>query len=136
MDEDSDEMVQETTYAVMALNEFDRIGYLAQIGNAGIYIQNIQLATNGWKNNVFDEEDNQITGEALWGMAVSLPALGDLDLDTVVNSIDFAMFAQAWQTEPGDAQWRSACDIALPRDYVINALDLRAFLDRWMDGAE
>jgi hypothetical protein len=136
MKEDFDEMVQETTYAVMALNEFDRIGYLAQIGNAGIYIQNIQLATNGWKNNVDDDEDNQITGEALWGMAVSLPALGDFDLDTVVNSNDFAIFALAWLTEPGDAHWRSACDMAMPRDYVIDALDLGAFVECWMDGAE
>jgi hypothetical protein len=136
--EEGDEMIQETTYAIMALNEFDRIGFSVEIGYGGIYIQTTQLGTGGWKNYTEDEdeEDNQITGEALWGMGVALPAIGDFNFDTVVNFDDYAIFVLAWRTEPGDAGWKAACDMAMPRDYVIDELDLRVFADHWQNGAE
>jgi beta-lactam-binding protein with PASTA domain len=66
-----DEAVQETVYALMALSEFDRAGYLTAIRDAGVYLQSVQLATDGWKNYVVGgEEENEITGDALRGIAV------------------------------------------------------------------
>jgi beta-lactam-binding protein with PASTA domain len=46
--EEMDEFVQETVYALMALNEFDRDGYLTEIWDAGNYLQSVQLVTGGW----------------------------------------------------------------------------------------
>ncbi|MHC4240344.1 MAG: PASTA domain-containing protein, partial [Planctomycetota bacterium] len=85
LQENLDETVQETVYALIALNEFDRDGYSLEIWEAGTYLQSVQLATGGWKNHVFpeDEEKNELTGEALRGIAV---AIGDVvSAPNVVN---------------------------------------------------
>jgi beta-lactam-binding protein with PASTA domain len=68
-----DEMIQETVYGLMALNEYDRVGYLSEIHGASVHLQNVQLVTSGWKNYyIGGSEDNQITGEALRGIALAI----------------------------------------------------------------
>jgi hypothetical protein len=136
MDEGLDEMIQETTYATLALNEFDRTGYSAELNTAGIYIQTVQLATGGWENTTNDEEDNQITGEALWGMGAALSVFGDVNFDGKVDLDDFTIFALAWLTEPAHAAWNPDCDIAVPRDNVIDALDFGVLVDHWLEGIQ
>jgi hypothetical protein len=74
MDEgDDNETIQETAYAILALNEFERSEYLAAIQKAGDYIASTQLATGGWKNWAGGAENNEVTGEALWGASAANP---------------------------------------------------------------
>jgi hypothetical protein len=56
----------------------------------------------------------------------------DLDLDGDADSADFATLARAWLTEPTDARWNRACDIAFPADNRIDALDLATLADYWL----
>jgi beta-lactam-binding protein with PASTA domain len=74
MTEGVDETIQETVYGLMALNEFDRGTYLTEVLDAGAYLQGMQLGTGGWENftTATEEEENQITGEAIRGIAVAL----------------------------------------------------------------
>jgi len=72
---DSNETIQETAYAVLALNEVDRAAYLSSIVGAADYMAAVQLSTGGWENYPGSGENNEITGEALWGMHVVLPEL-------------------------------------------------------------
>jgi len=49
-----------------------------------------------------------------------------------VHFKDFAIFASAWQSSPGDGNWNPACDISEPSDNVIDILDLAIFTDQWL----
>jgi hypothetical protein len=53
----------------------------------------------------------------------------DLNLDDVVDMTDFAIFAAAWHSTPGDSAWNPDCDFFL--DEVIDYRDLEAFVDAW-----
>jgi hypothetical protein len=53
----------------------------------------------------------------------------DLNLDDVVDMADFAIFAAAWHSTPGDPTWNPDCDFFL--DEVIDYRDLEAFVDAW-----
>jgi parallel beta-helix repeat protein len=64
--------------------------------------------------------------------ADEFPYLGDLNFSGVVNFVDFAVFASAWQTEQGQAQYNPACDISIPPDGYINWHDLDVFADNWL----
>jgi hypothetical protein len=66
---ESNETIQETAYSLLALNELDRSGYLTEIGQAGSYMIVVQLGTGGWENYAASGENNEITGEAMWGIA-------------------------------------------------------------------
>jgi len=70
---DDNEAVQETAYAMLALNEVDRAGYLTKIQGAADYLLSVQLTTNGWEGSARSGENNEVTGEALWGIAVAYP---------------------------------------------------------------
>jgi beta-lactam-binding protein with PASTA domain len=133
--EEGDETLQETVYALMALSEVDRPRYLTEIHRALIYLQTVQLVTGGWKNNTgtATSEDNQITGEALRGIAVAISVLGDFDKDGNVNFVDFAIFASAWLTEPGEAKWNPECDISDLSYDIIDEVDLAEFTKHWLE---
>ena len=70
---DGNETVQETAYAILALNMLDRAGYLSVTQAAADYIESVQLGTGGWENYPSDGENNEVTGEALWGIATAYP---------------------------------------------------------------
>ncbi len=67
------ETIQETAYAILALNEFDRAAYLGCIESAGDYLSDVQLGNGGWKDWALGEENNEITGEALWAANTARP---------------------------------------------------------------
>ena len=69
---DGNETIQETAYSVLALNELNRSLYYNNILGAAQYMQSVQLATGGWENYVGStpDENNEITGEALWAINV------------------------------------------------------------------
>ncbi|WKZ68063.1 MAG: FlgD immunoglobulin-like domain containing protein [Melioribacteraceae bacterium] len=71
--DDANEALQETAYAILALNEIDRANYLTQIEGAANFITSVQLSTGGWENYLTSGENNEITGEALWGLSISFP---------------------------------------------------------------
>ena len=72
--DDANESLQETAYSILALNEIDRSKYIDVIESAADYISSIQLETGGWANSLEEDEYNELTGEALWGMGVAYPA--------------------------------------------------------------
>jgi hypothetical protein len=57
---------------------------------------------------------------------------GDFDNSNDVDLKDFAIFAAAWLSQPGDADWNAACDISIPSDGVIDQIDLSVFCDNWL----
>jgi len=68
---DSNETIQETAYALLALNAAQGAtgrDYSAEIAGAGAYLSLVQLATGGWENYTASGENNEITGEALWAL--------------------------------------------------------------------
>jgi beta-lactam-binding protein with PASTA domain len=137
MEEGMDEEVQETVYGLMALNEFDRAGYLSNINTARLYLQSCQLATGGWENYIGsgEGENNQITGEALRAIGIAA-SLGDFDQDGDVDLNDYALFASAWSTEAADGGWNRDCDISIPADNRVDGRDLSVYVDNWLSGGQ
>jgi hypothetical protein len=76
------ETIQETAYALLALDEFDNTGYSEAIQGASNYMVSVQLSTGGWRNWSGAGENNEVTGEALWGISVSLnPITSNISAD-------------------------------------------------------
>jgi hypothetical protein len=65
---DGDEAVQETAYAILALSAVDRTEYLSVIEAAAEWLIAFQLGTGGWGNYAGSGENNEVTGEAMWGV--------------------------------------------------------------------
>ena len=80
---------QETAYAILALNKVDRSSYADAMQGAASYLKSIQLSTGGWDNYPGDPdgENNELTGEALWAIAV---AQGDASVKLVPNTLNVA----------------------------------------------
>lgn len=70
-----DESVQETAYAILALNQVNPVLYGGEIVAAVGWLQSVQLATGGWEYypGYASGEDNQATGEAMWGLGAVTP---------------------------------------------------------------
>lgn len=56
----------------------------------------------------------------------------DINLDGVVDMFDFVLFASAWGSHFGQASWIGRCDLAEPRDYVVDELDMAVFSGQWL----
>jgi len=56
----------------------------------------------------------------------------DINLDGVVDIFDFVLFASAWGSHFGQANWIGRCDLAEPRDYVVGGFDLAVFTVQWL----
>lgn len=66
---------------------------------------------------------------------VSKPAIrGDFTGDCNINIADFAMFALAWLSRPGDVIWNPIYDISEPSGGIIDMLDLDVFTGNWLGG--
>ncbi len=65
---DTNEQVQETAYAILALSAVDRSEYLSVIEAAAEWLIAFQLGTGGWGNYAGSGENNEVTGEAMWGI--------------------------------------------------------------------
>jgi subtilisin len=59
---------------------------------------------------------------------------GDFNKDGVVAIDDFNLFALAWLTATGNAQYCPTCDIAIPPNLAIDPLDLQIFTENWLAG--
>jgi nitrous oxidase accessory protein NosD len=73
---EGNETNQETAYAILALNQVNRTMYLSNIHHAADYLMSVQLGTGGWDDYPGDPagENNELTGEALWGISAAYPA--------------------------------------------------------------
>ncbi len=56
----------------------------------------------------------------------------DINLDGMVDMFDFAIFASAWQSRFGQENWIARCDLAQPKNYVIDILDFAQFTTQWL----
>lgn len=54
----------------------------------------------------------------------------DINGDYFIDSLDYAEFAKAWLSRPGDANWDSACDFYI--DDYIDARDLTSLCGTWL----
>jgi len=55
----------------------------------------------------------------------------DINLDGLVDLYDFVLFASSWEKNFGEDGWIERCNMALPRDTVINLDDLLVFVSEW-----
>jgi len=92
------EAIQETSYAILALNEVDRSIYLTKIQGAADYMANVQLTNGGWSQYVGYGENNEITGEALWGYTLAYSTIENSTKGTWHMTIQAAINAAS----PGD----------------------------------
>jgi hypothetical protein len=94
-----------------------------------------ELASQGVHEHWNNATDKQYTRNLLTGDGIELitaPRSGtDLDGDWCVTFADFAIFADAWRSRPGDTNWDPSCDISIPSDGVIDELDLAVLFAQW-----
>lgn len=57
---------------------------------------------------------------------------GDMNLDGVVDMFDFALIGSAWRSHFSEGDWIGRCDLAEPRDLVIDEIDLAEFTMQWL----
>jgi hypothetical protein len=74
------------------------------------------------------------TSDVRWEIWGSDEKTADLNLDGIVNFIDYSIFSSAWHSEPGQENWNPLCDVNLPEDNQINIYDLQEFCSAWLLG--
>jgi hypothetical protein len=57
---------------------------------------------------------------------------GDFNFDCEVDYDDLAIFANAWLSSTGKANWNANCDISPSADGIINELDFAVFAQNWL----
>ncbi len=95
---EGNETVQETAYAILALNALGRAGYLDDIQGAADWLVGFELGTGGWANYDGDSENNEVTGEALWG--IHTVYLDDVWVDETGDDFGFGYGAIPFATLP------------------------------------
>ena len=55
----------------------------------------------------------------------------DIDLNGVVDVLDFELFISVLDSRFGGPQWIARCDLAEPKDLVIDLSDLAVLIDQW-----
>jgi hypothetical protein len=56
----------------------------------------------------------------------------DFNDDEIVNFIDYAIFANAWNSNDSNSNWNPKCDIAIPANNLIDFNDLAVFCEDWL----
>lgn len=57
----------------------------------------------------------------------------DVNLDGVVDMGDLYIFIPAWLSRIGDENWNQRCNIAHPKDYVIDIKDFAVITYQWLE---
>jgi hypothetical protein len=55
----------------------------------------------------------------------------DIDLNGVVDVLDFELFISALDSRFGQAGWIARCDLAEPKDLIIDISDFAVLIDQW-----
>jgi hypothetical protein len=85
-----------------------------------------------------DGEDRVVDGDSNGTQIVDMGAdefywsPADFNGDEIVNFFDYARFANAWQSHPGDPNWNPDCDIGIPDNNHIDYNDLSLFCKDWL----
>lgn len=108
--------------------EFDISAYAAN--QSTVYIRWGMGPTN--KNKTFSGWN--IDDVSVIGQYQGLVIAGDFKLDCDVDFSDFSVLADAWLSGLGDSNFCLPCDISVPKDDIINILDLRIFANNWLEG--
>lgn len=58
----------------------------------------------------------------------------DFNGDVFVDGRDYSLFSRAWQTNPGDAYWSPAFDVAIPANNLVDIYDMAEFCSHWLEG--
>jgi hypothetical protein len=84
------------------------------------------------------QEQNKANNSIVIGGYVSAPIApaGDFNGNNWEDLADFAIFARAWMSQPGQANWNPACDISSPKDDIIDWSDFAVFVEYWLAGIE
>ncbi len=56
----------------------------------------------------------------------------DINLDGIVDYDDLLILASSWLKQFGEEGWVARCNLAEPRDYVINIRDYAVFAGQWL----
>jgi hypothetical protein len=90
--------------------------------------------------NSLDSEDNPIydpyktkgtAGFDLDAIGVMSTRSGDIDEDGAVDPNDLQLLAEAWLTDPNDANWDARCDVAFPVNKFIDLKDFAVLSKQW-----
>jgi hypothetical protein len=57
---------------------------------------------------------------------------GDINLDGIVDYEDLLILTSAWLKQFGQDGWITRCDLAEPKDYIINMSDYAVFANQWL----
>jgi len=56
----------------------------------------------------------------------------DIDLNGVVDTFDFVLFASSWRRYFGEPGWIARCDLSESKDMFIDTHDLAVFASQWL----
>lgn len=96
---------------------------------SGRIIQLMFIFTSG------DEINNNYRGFAIDDVRVSAQKSqlrGDVNQDSRIDFVDFALLAESWMTQSAGPAFDSTADIAEPADSRIDPLDLQIMADCWL----
>jgi len=85
-----------------------------------------------------DGEDRVVDGDANGTQIVDMGAdeyywsPADFNDDRIVNFIDYAIFANAWDSNDSNSNWNPKCDIGIPANNRIDYNDLAVFCEDWL----
>ncbi|HOK65608.1 MAG TPA: hypothetical protein PK054_02120 [Anaerohalosphaeraceae bacterium] len=65
-------------------------------------------------------------------VSFSMANPADLNSDYTVDLQDFVLFARCWQTQTGHPAYNSLCDLAQPKNEVIDVNDLLVWAENWL----
>ena len=99
IDNDFNEAIQETAYAVLALDAVSPTAYAVGTLNAREYLISVQLGTGGWEQYSGSGENNEVTGEALWALA------NDTTAPTASPTPDPAANSAGWNNSDVTVTW-------------------------------
>jgi hypothetical protein len=100
----------------------------------------IPLASLGVHEHWNNPQDKQYSRNLGTGDGIELIKLmgapteteaGDLNEDGNIDASDFAVFASAWLTKPGDPHWNTNCDLSIPAG-TVDIMDLAVFAKNWL----
>ena len=143
---DLSEIVDEPN-VVSGLVDVNNISYvrIVDIPGSGNFYDNAVKRTdpNSWpyytnygaNHHIYDAwltwDSGGVDLEAI-GVLHSQEYSGDINLDGIVDYDDLLILTSAWLKRFGQNGWVARCDLAEPKDYIINMLDYAVFANQWL----
>ena len=103
---------------------FDQFPWPPDADGSGKSLQRMNMDLSG------NDPDAWLAAEPSLGSYLTFSA--DFEGDGDVDFFDFAMFAPAWMSQPGQPAWDEKYNIAEPPDTIIDMQDLMEFTEQWL----